>query len=97
MKRYPILNNVHKFLERVQITHEYQKEMQNKGYDLENEYILFEKKGIGHIAIMMTNHEQYELVSYNERTGEYQAMFGHCEEFIDEIMNDYELTGRLYK
>lgn len=91
MKRYQVLNNVHKFLQRTQITREYQKEMQNKGYDLENEYILFEKEGVGHIAILMTNHEQYELVSYNEKTGEHQAMFGHCEEFIDEIMADQNL------
>lgn len=91
MKRYEVLNSIHKFLERTQISYEYQKEMQGQGYDLENEYILFEKKGVGHIAIMMTNHEQYELVSYNERTGEYQSMFGHCEEFIDEIMADQKL------
>lgn len=91
MKRYEVLNTIHKFLERTQISYEYQKEMQGQGYDLENEYILFEKKGVGHIAIMMTNHEQYELVSYNERTGEYQSMFGHCEEFIDEIMADQKL------
>lgn len=63
----------------------------NEGYPIKNKYILFEKPGVGHIAIMMTNHEQYELVSYNERTGEYQSMFGHCEEFIDGIMADQNL------
>ena len=91
MKRYTILKNIHEFLERTQISYEYQKEMQGQGYDLENEYILFEKKGVGHIAIMMTNQGLYELVSYNERTGEYQSMFGHTEEFIDEIMADQKL------
>lgn len=91
MKRYTILKNIHEFLENTQISYEHQKEMQGQGYDLKNEYILFEKPGVGHIAIMMTNHEQYELVSYNERTGEYQSMFGHCEEFIDEIMADQNL------
>ena len=79
MKRYTILKNIHEFLENTQISYEYQQKMKTEGYDLKNEYILFEKPGVGHIAIMMTNHEQYELVSYNERTGEYQSMFGHCE------------------
>lgn len=91
MKRYTILKNIHEFLENTQISYEYQQKMKTEGYDLKNEYILFEKPGVGHIAIMMTNHEQYELVSYNERTGEYQSMFGHCEEFIDEIMADQKL------
>ena len=91
MKRYTILKNIHEFLENTQISYEYQQKMKTAGYDLKNEYILFEKPGVGHIAIMMTNHEQYELVSYNERTGEYQSMFGHCEEFIDEIMADQNL------
>lgn len=91
MKRYTILKNIHEFLQNTQISYEYQQKMKTEGYDLENEYVLFEKKGVGHIAIMMTNHEQYELVSYNERTGEYQSMFGHCEEFIDEIMADQKL------
>lgn len=91
MKRYQVLNNVHKFLQRTQITREYQKEMQNKGYDLENEYVLFEKEGVGHISVLMTNQGLYELVSYNERTGKYQSMFGHTEEFIDEIMADQKL------
>lgn len=91
MKRYTILKNIHEFLENTQISYEYQQKMKTEGYDLKNEYILFEKPGVGHIAIMMTNHEQYELVSYNERTGEYQSMFGHCEEFIDEIMADQNL------
>lgn len=71
MKRYTILKNIHEFLQ---------------GYDLKNEYILFEKEGVGHISILMTNHGLYELVSYNERTNEYQSMFGHTEEFIDRIM-----------
>ena len=91
MKRYTILKNINEFLENTQISYEYQQKMKTEGYDLKNEYILFEKPGVGHIAIMMTNHEQYELVSYNERTGEYQSMFGHCEEFIDEIMADQNL------
>ena len=91
MKRYTILKNIHEFLENTQISYEYQQKMKTEGYYLKNEYILFEKPGVGHIAIMMTNHEQYELVSYNERTGEYQSMFGHCEEFIDEIMADQNL------
>ena len=91
MKRYTILKNIHEFLENTQISYEYQQKMKTEGYDLKNEYILFEKPGVGHIAIMMTNHEQYELVSYNERTGEYQSMFGHSEEFIDEIMADQNL------
>ena len=91
MKRYTILKNIHEFLENTQISYEYQQKMKTEGYDLKNEYILFEKPGVGHIAIMMTNHEQYELVSYNERTGGYQSMFGHCEEFIDEIMADQNL------
>lgn len=91
MKRYTILKNIHEFLENTQISYEYQQKMKTEGYGLKNEYILFEKPGVGHIAIMMTNHEQYELVSYNERTGEYQSMFGHCEEFIDEIMADQNL------
>lgn len=91
MKRYTILKNIHEFLQNTQISYEYQQKMKTEGYDLKNEYILFEKPGVGHIAIMMTNHEQYELVSYNERTGEYQSMFGHCEEFIDEIMADQKL------
>lgn len=91
MKRYPILKAIHEFLQRTQISYEYQQKMKTEGYDLKNEYILFEKEGVGHIAILMTNHEQYELVSYNERTGEYQSMFGHTEEFIDEIMADQNL------
>ena len=91
MKRYPILKAIHEFLQRTQIDYEYQKTMQSQGYDLENEYILFEKKGVGHISILMTNHGLYELVSFNERTGEYQSMFGHTEEFIDEIMADQNL------
>ena len=65
--------------------------MAEAGYEPATEYILFEKQGVGHISIMMTQHEYYELVSYNERTGEHQAMFGHCEEFIDEIMADQNL------
>ena len=91
MKRYTILKNIHEFLENTQISYEHQKEMQGQGYDLENEYVLFEKEGVGHISVLMTNHGLYELVSYNERTGEYQSMFGHCEEFIDEIMADQKL------
>lgn len=91
MKRYQVLNNVHKFLQRTQIDYKYQKTMQSQGYDLENEYILFEKEGVGHISVLMTNQGLYELVSYNERTGEYQSMFGHTEEFIDEIMADQKL------
>lgn len=91
MKRYEVLNSIHKFLQRTQISYEHQKEMQGQGYDLENEYVLFEKEGVGHISVLMTNHGLYELVSYNERTGEYQSMFGHCEEFIDEIMADQKL------
>lgn len=91
MKRYTILKNIHEFLQNTQISYEYQQKMKTEGYDLKNEYILFEKEGVGHIAILMTNHEQYELVSYNEKTGEHQAMFGHCEEFIDEIMADQNL------
>lgn len=86
MKRYQVLNNIHKFLQRTQITREYQKEMQNKGYDLEKEYILFEKKGVGHISIMMTGRGIYELVSYHARTGVYCRVNGHTEEFIDRIM-----------
>lgn len=91
MKRYEVLNSIHKFLQRTQISYEHQKEMQGQGYDLENEYVLFEKEGVGHISVLMTNHGLYELVSYNERTGEYQSMFGHSEEFIDEIMADQNL------
>ena len=91
MKRYTILKNIHEFLQNTQISYKYQQKMKTEGYDLKNEYILFEKKGVGHISVLMTNHEQYELVSYNERTGEYQSMFGHCEEFIDEIMADQKL------
>lgn len=75
MKRYPILKNIHEFLQRTQ----------------KNEYILFEKEGVGHISVLMTNQGLYELVSYNERTDEYQSMFGHTEEFIDEIMADQKL------
>lgn len=91
MKRYPILKAIHEFLQRTQISYEYQQKMKNEGYDLENEYVLFEKEGIGHISVLMTNQGLYELVSYNERTSEYQSMFGHTEEFIDEIMADYNL------
>lgn len=91
MKRYTILKNIHEFLQNTQISYKYQQKMKTEGYDLKNEYILFEKEGVGHISVLMTNHEQYELVSYNERTGEYQSMFGHCEEFIDEIMADQNL------
>lgn len=91
MKRYEVLNSIHKFLQRIQISYEYQQKMKTEGYDLENEYVLFEKEGVGHISILMTNQGLYELVSYNERTGEYQSMFGHTEEFIDEIMADQKL------
>lgn len=91
MKRYEVLNSIHKFLQRTQISYEYQQKMKTEGYDLENEYVLFKKEGVGHISILMTNHGLYELVSYNERTGEYQSMFGHTEEFIDEIMADQNL------
>lgn len=91
MKRYPILKSIYGFLQDMQIDSHYFDKMAEAGYEPATKYILFEKKGIGHIAIMMTNHEQYELVSYNERTGEYQSMFGHCEEFIDEIMADQKL------
>lgn len=91
MKRYPILKAIHEFLEDNQISVWDMEKQKEEGYDIKNEYILFEKEGVGHIAILMTNHEQYELVSYNEKTDEHQAMFGHTEEFIDEIMNDYNL------
>lgn len=91
MKRYQILKKIHEFLQHTQITVWDMEKQKKEGYPIENKYILFEKPGVGHIAIMMTNHEQYELVSYNERTGEYQSMFGHCEEFIDEIMADHNL------
>ena len=91
MKRYQILKKIHEFLQHTQITVWDMEKQKKEGYPIENKYILFEKPGVGHIAIMMTNHEQYELVSYNERTGEYQSMFGHCEEFIDEIMADQKL------
>ena len=86
MKRYEVLNNIHKFLQRTQVSYEYQKKMQNKGYNLENEYILFEKKGVGHISVKMTVRGIYELVSYHARTGEYCRVNGHTEEFIDRIM-----------
>ena len=44
MKRYEVLNSIHKFLQRTQISYEHQKEMQGQVYDLENEYVLFEKE-----------------------------------------------------
>lgn len=91
MKRYPILKNIYDFLQNAQITSEYAEEMNKKGYNFQKEYILFEKEGVGHISVLMTNQGLYELVSYNERTGEYQSMFGHCEKFIDEIMADQNL------
>lgn len=86
MKRYETLNSIHKFLQRARISYEHQKAMQNQGYDLENEYILFKKEGIGHISIMMTDKGIYELVSYNNRTDIYKRVNGHTEEFIDRIM-----------
>lgn len=73
MKRYSILKNIYDFLQAQQ------------GYE-PKEYILFKKQGVGHISIKMTNREEYELVSYNEKTDVFCGVNGHTEEFIDKIM-----------
>lgn len=86
MKRYTILKNIYDFLQSMQIDYEYQNKMEKAGYEPVNEYVLFERKGVGHISIKMTNRGLYELVSYNEKTGVYCGVNGHTEEFIDSIM-----------
>lgn len=89
MKRYAVLRDINNVLE------EYKEVLTEDciGMDMSvpHEAVLFKKDGVGHISILMTNCGCYELVSFNERTGKHQAMFGHCEEFIDEIMGDYDV------
>ena len=87
MKRYKVLKDIYNVLEE----HKEVLTEQSMGMDVSvpHEAVLFKKDGVGHISIMMTNAGNYELVSFNERTGEHQAMFGHCEEFIDEIMEGF--------
>lgn len=86
MKRYAILKSIYDFLENSQISIEYVEEMNQKGYNLKKEYVLFEKPNVGHISVMMTDRGVYELVSYNERTDVFCGVNGHTEEFIDKIM-----------
>lgn len=86
MKRYNTLKAVYDFLQNAQISAEYVDKMNNEGYNLQNEYILFEKENVGHISVMMTDRGVYELVSYNNRTDIYRRVNGHTEEFIDRIM-----------
>lgn len=90
MKRYPILKRIYDFLQNAQITSEYAEKMNQKGYNFQKEYILFEKENVGHISIRITGRDQYELVSYNARTGAICGVNGHTEDFIDRIMESQE-------